>query len=82
MKYLIFGSCLNILPLDLTMNSIYNRVTPFWYHDWKGSFLKFLNLPHVPPFLNFFPNLQVCIQLPFLSKPWFSYMATCVQTPG
>jgi hypothetical protein len=26
--------------------------------------------------------LQVCIQLPFLGKPWFFYMATCVQTLG
>jgi hypothetical protein len=27
-----------------------------------------LNLLHVLPFLDFFPGLQVCIQLPFLSK--------------
>jgi hypothetical protein len=64
------------------MNSINNQVAPFWYHDWKGSFLGFLNLLHVPPFLDFSPGLQVCIQLPFIGKPWFSYMATCVQTLG
>ncbi len=69
MKHLIFGSCLNILPLDLTMNSIYNQVAFFWYHDWKGSFSEFLNLLQVPLFLDFSPSLQVCIQLPFLGKP-------------
>ncbi len=68
MKHLIFGSCLNIPPLDLIVNSINNQVAPFWYHYWKGFFSGFLNLLHVLPFLDFFPGLQVCIQLPFLSK--------------
>ncbi len=61
MKHLIFGSCLNILPLDLIVNSINNHVTPFWYHDWKGSFLRFLNLLQIHPFLDFSRGLQVCI---------------------
>ncbi len=77
-----FGSCLNILPLDLIVNSIDNHVAPFWYHDWKGYFSRFLNLLQVHPFLDFSPSLQVCIQLPFIGKPWFSYMATYIQTLG
>jgi hypothetical protein len=70
MKHLIFGSCMNILPLDLTVNSIYNQVTPFWYHDWKGFFSGFLNLLQVFPFLDFFPSLQVCIQVSLGFLTW------------
>jgi hypothetical protein len=70
MKHLIFGSCLNILPLDSTVNSIDKQVAPFYYHDWKGSFSGFLNLLHVvPPFFDISSSLQICIQLPFLGKP-------------
>jgi hypothetical protein len=48
----------------------------------KVLFLGFLNLLHVPLFLDFSLSLKVCIQEPFIGKPWFSYMAKCVQTPG
>ncbi len=64
------------------MNFIDNQVAPFGIMIGKGYFSGFLNLLHVSPFLDFFPGLQVCIQFPFLGKPWIFYMATCVQTLG